>query len=579
VAHRGLKDEPEMAYNLPAAWDPGFVLPQNAQDEGIERRAFVTKQMPRGTYDQPAVGTGGYKVPQYVLDEGYGQGTFTTKWQPSGSYSGPKVPHWLNKRPQVVRSKRLPGGGKMVTVQPLDGDDDVIPAAYQDYGTRAAQTIITQISRLPVSRRAAAMKSLMAKIDPSLWSRTDDIWRRYVAQGITPDKAFPLALARAISAGFSAEVVDIALRRRAPQVNSLLGLGCYGLCGVPRGLGLVTIGDQGGTSTSAPTQGAGTSGSRLPPPPPPPVAPDPDTIDLPSNIAFIGGFPFRIDVPIKAWATGTGDNINNRAKPPLYQLEHPDDLLPEQIKFLKSYLTGEVDSGGRKDTMVSYDDETASGGHHEPDAVKWFDKLGISPSTGVRLHNARYLRTAQSPVAWTTHPKTGEKLAMHLILAQLDPLKDWAPNNPLVLKGWLSKQTDPNWWTSIVQTVSQLPLTFAALDPTGITEGGLHIIRDTGEELKKIHDAILDEINKFTCELLNSKEGETAGAAVASYYGAPPQTGVAGVKAAASLCGGAPAPVILPPPVPKRSVLPLALLAGGGVLTALILLQRRKKKT
>jgi hypothetical protein len=571
VAHRGLKDEPEMAYNLPAAWDPGFVMPKNVQDEGIERRAFVTKQMPRGTYDQPAVGTGGYKVPQYVLDEGYGQGTFTTKWQPSGSYSGPKVPNWLNKRPQVVRSQRLPGGAKVVTVQPLNGDDDVIPAAYQDYGARAAQTIITQISRLPVSRRTGAMKSLMAKIDPSLWSRTNDIWKRYVAQGVAPDKAFPLALARAISAGFSAEVVDISLRRRAPQATSLLGLGCYGLCGVPRGLGLVTVTDR--EETSGP--GAEGGGYKLPRPLPRPAAPP----ELPSNIAWVGGFPFRIDVPIKTWATGTGD-VNNRAKPPLYEVEHPDDLTQEQLKFLKSYLTDVTDATGRQDNMVSYEAENASAGHHEPDAVKWFDKLGISPTTPVRLQNARILRTAQTPAAWTKHPQTGEKLAVHLILAQQDPLHDWAPNNPLVLKAWLSRQPDPNFWTSVLQTVAQLPLTLAALDPTGITDAGLHVIRDTGEVIKDIHDAILDEINKFTCELLGSKEGETAGAAVAAYYGAPPQTGVAGVKAAASLCGGAPAPVVLPPPVVKRSVLPLALLAGGGVLTALILLQRhRRKKT
>lgn len=572
-----------MAYNLPAAWDPGFVLPKNVQDEGLERRAFVTKQMPRGTYDQPAVGTGGYKVPQYVLDEGYGQGTFTTKWQPSGSYSGPKVPHWLNRRPQVVRSKPLPGGGKVVTVQPLDGDGDAIPAAYQDYGTKAAQTIISRISRLPVSRRADAMRSLLAKLDKSLWSRTNDIWKRYVAQGVAPDKAFPLALARAISAGFSAEVVDIALRRRAPQVNSLLGLGCYGLCGVPRGLGLVTATDREETETTSGDQGAGTSGSTIPDSGPgaegggytlPTAAPP----DLPSNIAFVGGFPFRVDVPIKTWATGTGDNVNNRARPPLYQLEHPDDLLPDQIKFLTKYLTDKVDSTGREDTMVHYNASDDSSYFHEPDAVKWFDKLGITPDTGVRFQNMRFLRTAVHPVAWTTHPQTGERLAMHLVLAQQDPLKDWSASNPLALKAWLSKVPDPNWWTSIVQTVSQLPLTFAALDPTGITEGGLHIIRDTGAELKKIHDAILDEINKFTCELLNSKEGETAGAAVASYYGAPPQTGVAGVKAAASLCGGAPAPVLLPPPVPKSSVLPLALLAGGGVLTVLLLLQRRRRK-
>ena len=60
-----------MAYNLPPPWDPGFALPQNVRDEGLQRRGFVTKQMPRGSYDNPSVGYGGFTVPQYVKDEGY----------------------------------------------------------------------------------------------------------------------------------------------------------------------------------------------------------------------------------------------------------------------------------------------------------------------------------------------------------------------------------------------------------------------------------------------------------------------------------------------------------------------------
>ena len=39
-----------MPFNLPPSWDPGYALPDNVKDEGLERRAFVTKQMPRGTY-------------------------------------------------------------------------------------------------------------------------------------------------------------------------------------------------------------------------------------------------------------------------------------------------------------------------------------------------------------------------------------------------------------------------------------------------------------------------------------------------------------------------------------------------
>lgn len=106
-----------MPYNLPPPWDPGFALPKNVTDEGDQRQAFVTKEMPRGTYDQPTVGYGGYAVPQYVKDEGYGQGTFTSKWLPPGTTTMPPIPHWQNNRPKVLSETRLPGGGRRIVIQ------------------------------------------------------------------------------------------------------------------------------------------------------------------------------------------------------------------------------------------------------------------------------------------------------------------------------------------------------------------------------------------------------------------------------------------------------------------------------
>lgn len=105
-----------MPYNLPPPWDPGFALPSNAKDEGIQRRAFVTKQMPNGTYDMPNVGTGGYAVPNYVMKEGYGQGAMITKWLPPGTITQPQVPHYLNNRPQVAAEVKLPGGGRKIAI-------------------------------------------------------------------------------------------------------------------------------------------------------------------------------------------------------------------------------------------------------------------------------------------------------------------------------------------------------------------------------------------------------------------------------------------------------------------------------
>ncbi len=231
-----------MAYNLPNAWDPGFVLPDNVEDEGLERRGFVTKQMPRGSYDNPAVGTGGMVVPQYVSDEGYGQGTFTTKWQSSGTYSGPRIPHWLNQRPQVVREKKLPGGGRVVTVQALGDDDAPMPTPFETYGQKAAQALISRVATLPPGRRQQAMRSIMDQVDKSLWKRTGDITRRYATQGVPVAQAFPVALARALSTGIAAELIDTGLRRAAPQAQSLLGLGCYG----PQALGVISRGTSDG---------------------------------------------------------------------------------------------------------------------------------------------------------------------------------------------------------------------------------------------------------------------------------------------------------------------------------------------
>lgn len=111
-------------YNLPPPWSAGYAVPQNVQDEGLERHAYVTAWAPRGSFDNPKVGTAGYAVPGYIVDEGYGQGAAITRWAPRGSYAGPKVQHWLNgQASQVVGDKRLPGGGRQVQFSTMSGVD------------------------------------------------------------------------------------------------------------------------------------------------------------------------------------------------------------------------------------------------------------------------------------------------------------------------------------------------------------------------------------------------------------------------------------------------------------------------
>jgi len=228
-----------MAYNLPPPWDAGYALPDNVRDEGLERRGFVTKQMPRGTYDQPSVGTGGYAVPQYVMDEGYGQGTFTTKWEPRGEYDGGRIPHWLNDRPKLVSSKRVRGARDLViaapvTVMPygrgkavaMSGSDPHPPGA-EDYGNKAAAYIINRVSIYPPAQRKAQLKKMLNSIDKSLMKRTTDIAKELVAKGCTPGQALRMGLARAMTAGMTAELIRLGQSRSLPQPGSPRGLGYY----------------------------------------------------------------------------------------------------------------------------------------------------------------------------------------------------------------------------------------------------------------------------------------------------------------------------------------------------------------
>jgi hypothetical protein len=227
LADRGLKDA--MPFNLPPPWNPGFALPDNVDDEGLERRAFITKMLPRGSYDPSTDGTGGFAVPQYIRDEGTGQGTFTTTWQPGGTYSGPRIPHFLNRRPKLVKASKLPGGATLATVQaPAMGDDEApMPGAMENYGIQAAQVLISSVAAVPASKRAAALRTAMGKIDASLWSRTSDIFNKYVKQGVAPSDAFRQALQRALSTGLTAAVIKKGHRSGAPQSSPLQGLGCY----------------------------------------------------------------------------------------------------------------------------------------------------------------------------------------------------------------------------------------------------------------------------------------------------------------------------------------------------------------
>lgn len=557
-----------MAYNLPDAWDPGYVLPKNVRDEGLERRAFVTKQMPRGTYDQPDVGTGGYRVPKYVMDEGYGQGTFTTKWQRSGSYSGPKVPNWLNQRPKVVREQPLPGGGRVVTIQAMG--DAPLPAPFEDYGAKAAQMLIAQVSALPPGQRVTALRQILDKVDRSLWGRTQDIMRRYQGQGMAPPQAFSLALARALSTGIAAEIIDTGLRRSAPQARSLLGLGCYGPRPILGAMGDAPLFALSPPPTSANTTIGGgnwfqlpttpvppptsatavTSGFTLPVPPPPPPGP---TI-------MAAGIPFDSNKVTRIWGSGDG-GVGVNDTPDLI-IDDPAKIPDETAKYLHDALT----TIGEDIPHVGWGGNRAGMEWNQWDAGPWFDRLGILSSTPMAFHTMWRLRTGVGPMAALTNPVNGDHLFLHMILTDRDRTKPADPaTNPLVMKVFLSKVPDPSLWGQIVRGMFWLP---AQLAPVSAAVGEAVVAGIKG-------------LGDLACGLVNTPGlAAAAGAAGGAVAGIPPQAGAAagstGAQLAKGACGNAPPPLAVP--VAQPSILPLALLAGGGVLLAFLFLGPHKPK-
>lgn len=602
-------------YNLPPAWDPGFALPKNVQDEGLERRAFTTKWLPRGTYDNPSVGTGGYAVPQYIQNEGYGQGTFTTKWQPEGTYDGPTIPNWLNQRPKVVKAIPLPGGGHQFTVQALG--DAPLPAPFEDYGQKAAQALISRVASLPSGQRQAALKKMLDTVDGTLWSRTQGFFNRYVhQQKMRPQDAFPLALARALSTGIAAEIILTGQRGTAPQANSLLGLGCYG-CGAV--LGAMAFGDDSATPpgcTPAPAgftwvYGATVNGQAVPGrwarlttlPAGSPVqafCPTPPAGAMTAATLVAGGGPATVVVdraPVydfwvgpfgfntgtlqdRVWAIGTpGPGQANRASPPdiLYVSPDLNAQIPPQpqgsivrpitqdiLDWLKARLTEAKDSSGNTDVPVVYTANSAAYGFPEPQSKAWFDAMGITPTTPVRMHRLWQLRTTESPFAKTKHIKTGANMVLNLMLGPAVFTKPYDPTtNGISLKVWLSRVPDPNIFGKLWD-----PMTY--INPLQALQATADVASGAGQAVQ----AGLNDLGNLACQVFTTPAGQIAAGGAAAAVGVPPQVGVAGAGIAAQSCGQPPPPPVMPP---HPSILPYVLLAGGGIVAVALLTKPRKE--
>lgn len=234
-----------MTYHIAKPYRPGWAIPQYIQDEGLKRHAFTTMWAPQGTYDNPSVDdaafNSGYVVPQYILNDGYGRGASVTKWAKRGSYFGPKIPSFLDKPAnKVVAVQPGPNGSTAVTVQALSGlgdDTAALPDDFHQYGQNAASIILKGVRTQPPGKRKAMLKSVLDRVDPTLYNRTSKIAKGLTKRGVAPAAALHAGLAQAMGTGMLNEVTKTGQTGQVPPPRGQLGLGCYGICGSGSALG------------------------------------------------------------------------------------------------------------------------------------------------------------------------------------------------------------------------------------------------------------------------------------------------------------------------------------------------------
>ena len=547
-----------MAYNLPPSWDAGYALPQNVRDEGLERRAFVTKQAPRGTYDAPRVPTGGYTVPPYVVQEGYGQGARTTAWARRGSYAGPAVPQWIQRQPTVAGQRSIGPGAAAVTFKvkaanALSGTDAQLPASYQRFGDRAAAVIMSKIAQLAPEHRKAQLKGILDRLDPTLWDRTAAIAKKYVQQGLTASAAVHMALARAMSTGIAAEIVETGRTSSAPQPNSLLGLGCYG-CNAAQG----ALGDTTVTSNPPPNM---TWDASIPPAgawrrlragevgkPNPNL---PGGVTVTTNVHASGSSVSLGTKPTAGQTLLVGPfEIPLLDGKPVMLTASAGSIPPQWIPALKQALTPDAANAIRKQPVF----------HMPTPTNAIYQRIGLAPGATmtkahVGHHNIEQGKQTRPPIYVFKYPTTGKDWGVYMALVGDDAIRTQTNNtlndlnNPTRVKIRIMeiKEKDHPWYMDIGRAIAWVP--------AKIVDG-----------VKAIAELVAD----LACTAASSPGAQQAGAQVGVAAGAGASVGAAGAAIAAALCNNPPpAPPPLPPPAP--SILPLAMAAGGVVLIAALL--------
>ncbi len=558
-----------MAYNLPPPWDPGFALPDNVLDEGLERRAFVTKWMPRGTYDAPKVGTAGYAVPEYITKSGYGQGEKVTKWMPRGTQ--PNVPAYLDRRPKLVSQRSLPGGGNAATFA-LSGTDG-IPPAFTAFGEGTARIILRGVARVPHLEQKTALKMILDAIDPSLWTRVAATANRLASRGTAPKLALYIALAHNMSTGISREIIALGMQRLGMQTPQ---------SGPPRGLGrshtYEALGELPNFTVMA------------------------SFLKVPTPASCPPGYSWSAQTPPPragvSWQMATPQREGMWVRTPDGQADQPRPAgcypPPEVARELRGgpqYLWNATT--GVYELNPNYIPPLTAA-----EIAQQFPSVQIGPWTidGRLSQWSIVIKRGTLPAEWTQFltqalakiSQESKRRALPLggpVRVNLRFLgqegygelpKALVTGTAPFAKFENTARGNEMWglYISDVMDDGAFRISFHKIEPNFL-EKIWDFIQNVREGVHDLVKGVLDEVGDLTCELLGSKGAPVAGAAVSTYYTGNPQVGAAGVQSAQGMCPPPPPP--LPPQPPSaNNLLPLAI--GGGLLIAAAIVLTKKKK-
>jgi hypothetical protein len=553
------------AYRLPPPWNPGYALPQNVEDEGLERHAYVTEWAPRGTFDNPKVGDGGYSLPGYVRAEQYGRGAYVTKWAPRGSYPGPSIPHWLDAAPRKLRPIKRAGGGKTKAfLHGLGASEARMSgrAPLTEYANTLAYNLIDTVRMMPDAMRKKELRKALNAIDPKLYARAEKYAQEEERAGAPALVALQRGIARAAAEGLGTELVDLG-KGKKPARQSQLGAAMYGLGAAPTiKIDMPGIKDgQCYMEIDKDLQAKGiypwkamrwnaklnkgedfvdNTGRQLK-----------DACSSWQGQMNVGGFIFSVDPKLDTkmarirWT-------NDRGK------------LPDQLRQIAlTALTTDCE-GCASTSMVPL-------AGHKIGALKDFipelrDEVNQDVVGGVQKYLNKDGRTgcdamSDVPIAYFRHPVLHEDWGLFMTLTADKPLDHFGDKNPPYLCFQIGK-IPGGFWRSFLKGLTRLAIAI------------VHFVEDA---IKWVADN--------TCDLLCSQYGAAAGAAAGAATGAAfggakgaqtgAQVGAVGAQIAAQACncgGDAPPPAASPQ---SSSVMPL-LLIGGGAIAGFYYLNKKK---